>query len=269
MDIRTTLIASSLIVAALASGSAHAVLEGRNMDGNAATFEAYYDTVLNITWLADANYAQTSGYDVDGAMNWAAANTWAANLSFFNPITNQTYDNWRLPTAKPVNGSNFIYNNSYNGSTDVGYNISEVGSVSEGFLGNEMAHLFYNTLGYLGSCDPSTSTADFCGTQYGTVGMLNPEPFINLADRYYWSDVSESGDMTFVSGGVTYVLPGSDKAWVFSFDYGFQKTFETDGYFFYALAVSPGDIAAVPEAQTYALMLAGLGLVGWRARRRG
>jgi len=37
----------------------------------------------------------------------------------------------------------------------------------------------------------------------------------------------------------------------------------------YALAVSPGDVAAVPEAQTYALMLAGLGLIGWRARRRG
>jgi hypothetical protein len=27
-----------------------------------------YDTDLNVTWLADANYAQTSGYDADGFM---------------------------------------------------------------------------------------------------------------------------------------------------------------------------------------------------------
>ena len=29
-----------------------------------------YDDVLDITWLQDANYAQTSGYDADGFMNW-------------------------------------------------------------------------------------------------------------------------------------------------------------------------------------------------------
>ncbi len=40
-----------------------------------------YDDVLDITWLADANYAQTSGYDSDGRMNFSAANTWAAGLS--------------------------------------------------------------------------------------------------------------------------------------------------------------------------------------------
>jgi hypothetical protein len=34
----------------------------------------------------------------------------------------------------------------------------------------------------------------------------------------------------------------------------------------YALAVSPNNVAAAPEAQTYALTLAGLGLIGWRAR---
>jgi len=27
-----------------------------------------YDDVLNITWLQDADYAQTSGYDPDGLM---------------------------------------------------------------------------------------------------------------------------------------------------------------------------------------------------------
>jgi hypothetical protein len=29
-----------------------------------------YDSDLNITWLADANYSQTSGYHSTGNMNW-------------------------------------------------------------------------------------------------------------------------------------------------------------------------------------------------------
>lgn len=41
---------------------------------------AYYDTEADLTWLADANYAMTSGYDADGLMNWANANAWAAGL---------------------------------------------------------------------------------------------------------------------------------------------------------------------------------------------
>ena len=38
-------------------------LLGRDLDGDLTNgFEAYYDTVLDITWLADAHYALTSGY---------------------------------------------------------------------------------------------------------------------------------------------------------------------------------------------------------------
>ena len=50
-----------------------------------------YDDVLDITWLQDANYAQTSGYDNDGKMSWADASAWSSNLSFGNA------ENWRLP----------------------------------------------------------------------------------------------------------------------------------------------------------------------------
>jgi hypothetical protein len=52
-----------------------------------------YDDVLKITWLQDANYAQTSGYDTAGQMDWNAAMTWANNLSYGG------YDDWRLPSA--------------------------------------------------------------------------------------------------------------------------------------------------------------------------
>jgi hypothetical protein len=51
-----------------------------------------YSTEMNVTWLQDAKYARTSGYDADGLMNWADAMQWAQNLSYGG------YDNWRLPT---------------------------------------------------------------------------------------------------------------------------------------------------------------------------
>ena len=53
---------------------------------NAALIErlgglAYYDDLADLTWLADANYAQTSGFDADGRMYWVDANSWAAGLN--------------------------------------------------------------------------------------------------------------------------------------------------------------------------------------------
>lgn len=58
-----------------------------------------YDTDLDITWLADANYAMTSGYDADGMMSWSESLTWANQLQFAG------HDNWRLPTALNQDGS--------------------------------------------------------------------------------------------------------------------------------------------------------------------
>ena len=88
-----------------------------------------YDTDLNITWLADANYAKTSGYDADGLMNWTTANAWAAGLSYGG------YSDWRLPTS----------------DTCVNFNCT----------GSEMGHLFYTELGgTAGSSILSSADAD-------------------------------------------------------------------------------------------------------------
>ena len=48
-------------------GTWETTLQARDVDANGVV-DAYYDTVLDITWLADANYVQTSGYDADGKM---------------------------------------------------------------------------------------------------------------------------------------------------------------------------------------------------------
>jgi hypothetical protein len=235
-NIRTTLITSGLIAAALASGSAHAVLQGRNMDGNALTFEAYYDTVLDVTWLANAN--------MNGAMTWAAANTWAANLSFFNPLTKQTYADWRLPTTTDTGTAGC--NSAYSG-TDCGYNVDPASS--------EMAHLYFVTLG---NQSYYTTTGAVSGAYAGGANpnstLDNVGPFTNFQSQLYWS-------------GTEYA-PNPSGAWGFRTYDGHQFVYD-EASSIYALAVSPGDVAAVPEAETYALMLAGLGLIGWRVGRRG
>jgi len=55
-----------------------------------------YDDDLDITWLQDANYAATSGYDVDGEMTWFDAVDWADQLTFSG------YASWQLPTQSQM-----------------------------------------------------------------------------------------------------------------------------------------------------------------------
>ena len=66
--------------AALCMGavSAQAALQARDLDSNGST-DAYYDTVLDITWLADWNAGAGSSLDnggstTDGRMTWNNAN---------------------------------------------------------------------------------------------------------------------------------------------------------------------------------------------------
>ena len=111
----------------LGSGHAQAILVDRGSG-------MLYDTVLNITWLQDANHAKTSGYCntagtctdhngqslSSGQMNWTQANTWANNLNYGG------YNDWRLARNSPVNGTLSGWNDNYstNGTTDYGYNIT-------------------------------------------------------------------------------------------------------------------------------------------------
>lgn len=249
MTIRTTLIASSLIAANLVSGAAQAALVDRGGG-------LIYDTDLNVTWLKDTNYAQTSGYDADGRMTWSQAVTWADNLSYYDSVRNVTYSDWRLPATTPTDNGTNDCNFAYSG-TDCGYNVNPVSS--------EMAHLYFTELGNLsdystelGNLSDYTASGAVIGAYAGGSNpnstLDNTGPFTNFQSDTYWSGMEYVGN--------------TDDAWAFHTSYGFQGD-DDKGDLFYALAVRPGDVAAVPEAQTYALMLAGLGLVGWRARRRG
>jgi hypothetical protein len=52
-----------------------------------------YDDVYNRTWLQDANYANTHGYDGSGGvMDWATASTWVTTINVGG------FTDWRLPS---------------------------------------------------------------------------------------------------------------------------------------------------------------------------
>ena len=106
-----------------------------------------YDDDLDITWLANANYAQTSGYDADGLMNWSGAMAWAASLEFGGAV------DWRLPAADPTCTSDVNCINS------------------------EMGHLFYTELsGTAWTSIDTSSDPD-----------LNLFTNIQLGQKWYWT----------------------------------------------------------------------------------
>ncbi|UUX94072.1 PEP-CTERM sorting domain-containing protein [Aquabacterium sp. J223] len=117
-----------------------------NADGTA---DAYYDTTLNITWLANAMGTLGTVYDDalpgNGESTWTAAKTWAASLDLYG-VTG-----WRLPR----------------------------------FLGSgpgpsEVSHMHCVTLGNRtpGSCNSGPPPWNF----------VNSGPFQNLNNNWVWLD---------------------------------------------------------------------------------
>lgn len=193
-----------------------------------------YDTTRNITWLADMNYAKTSGFDADGLMNWSTATAWADNLVYGG------YSDWRLPTLNPADTT---CRNNFNPGG--GFPNQYFGT---GCTGGELTGLFVTDLGNKAIESVLNQVGD-------TVEQIaNFALFSNVQSRGYWS-------------GTEYA-PDPSRAWDFDGVNGLQRL-DGKGLALYAVAVRPGDVtASVPEPQTLALALLALGATVVARRRR-
>ena len=258
----------------IAAGSAQAALIDRGGG-------LIYDTTLNITWLQNANPIAGTTYDnggspTDGRASFESAQAFAASFSY--SANGVTYSNWRLPQGidfisgtpdqtldgvvvptPPISGAGWDWQFS---GYDCGYNMAP--------RSNEIVHLYYTDLGNLGQfydtpATPDNPAAPFIGIGRPGVqgvdwGLVNTGPFINLQSYAYWTSIINPVDPTL--GWRHFYTDNGRMSW--------RLVEEPDTY---TMLVADGDIANgavshAPEPETYAMLLAGLGMLGFVARRR-
>jgi len=204
-------------------------LEGRLPKTECGTdFQAYYDPLLDITWLDDVLAGAGSDFDdgvseTDGLMTYVNANAWVATL------TVSGVSDWRLPVSSPINGVSFDTTFSADASTDSGTARTTTNGTDGGWRNgagepvSELGHVYYVTLANIGGCDPDLPPC----TRRSGAGFKNTSPFTNIQTwEDYWTG--------------TELEPGSDSAVYFSA--GGQQRVITKIFARFAWAVHDGDV---------------------------
>lgn len=171
-----------------------------------------YDTVMHVTWLADANLAGTpdgqfgvANINSDGSMNYATAVLWVAALNAYNGGAGYLgHNNWTLPTT-PLNDGTCNFTGP-NGTFGYPCTNSAMGS-----LYSSLAFQF-----------PDTAVP----IPANTVG-----PFINFQPYLYWSDTSNGRGAN------------SNGYFTFSFNGGWQGG-NLIAHYMYALPMIQGQVSA-------------------------
>ena len=235
------------------------------------------DTTLGVSWLKDAGLVKSSceandtlwqAFDpesvpgssgrtkaqicgLEGRLNWYEAQAWIALLNARNYLG---YNDWRLPVVGPVNGVRFEYRFVYDGSTDLGYNISAPGSAYPGSTSSELAHLHYSGLHNGGWYAPDGTNQQDRVCPVPRYCVQNTGPFHNLQPFQYWSGTEVDSVPTH--------------AWLFSTYNGFQYHADKAGFMnvWPVRSGLPGiSPIAVPALDFQALLLTGIALLALAA----
>lgn len=173
-----------------------------------------YDTVLHVTWLANANLAGTPagrfGLDkitANGAMDYSIAVQWVAALNAMDGgIGYLGHNDWQLPATPAIDAS----------CSSTGPNGNSFGT---GCMNSAMGSLFYESL----------------ALQYPNTAVPIPNdltgPFSNIQPYLYWSDTSSSD--------------ASKGYLTFSFNTGWQGA-NVDKHYIYALPMIRGRLPGSP-----------------------
>ena len=228
---------AGLLLSVFAGSSSAALVE--RMGG-----KAIYDTNTDLTWLADANYAQTSGYaavSANGGMAWDVANSWAENL------TVDGVSGWRLPTTIALSADPSCTSLAGN------YSYTSVYTCTGGELGN----LFYNE--FSPELVTVTSTWDPTQVLYQYYDALdsnaNLQLFSNVKPGAYWTstmrDPATPGytecfpDPESLTGTYCQTIPPEEASyWEFAMVGGSQLSSNSSAEY-RAWAVMTGDVALV------------------------
>lgn len=163
-------------------------------------YQAYYDTVLGITWLTDTKAGAGSAFDdstggtvTDGVMNWANASAWAASLTLGG------FTDWRLPNADR-NGNGLLANCRVN--------------TSDICTDNEFSHLFWVEGISLSSPSPfnNVTIGYWFGTEFSEGQAWNFN--LNGGEQSVLNEVNGSNAWAVRTGDVS-AIPIPAAAWLF------------------------------------------------------
>jgi len=219
----------SLIAAGILLGSAGQANATDTMT-SALGGQVVYDATTNLSWIANANLMATNTFGLTYGTNYGT--DVFGNPSVINSDGTATWGG-AMKWVATMDAAHYLGYSDWSLPTadpSAGVNYEST---------SQMGNLFYNGLG-----QSSNQTI-------GTTHIVNYNLFNNVQSTSYWS-------------GTEYAL-NPNLAWRFNTSIGYQSTFGKN-FATFALAVRPGQVAAVPEPGEWLLMISGFGLTGFLAR---